>query len=386
MYWINSLASGLVGVFLQLYLYQRFASVSLNIVATLIDYTGIMVAFCGAGYLASVLRINLKHGFIVSFVVTAAAIFYVPHAVDFTHACLAMFAWGAGQGFFWLTGNTFELAETVDGERDYYASLLSAGNQVLSLVGPALATLLIWLSGTVLGWGTYTLLFIVAPAVYVLGFFSFAYLRDYRPPRVVWADVSYFFSDRKNQLAQLYTLGTGIQQILSIAIMPLAVFFVLGTALKVGAYDTLFAILSIICILGIARYRTPSNRLRMYAITTAGLILITVWFGYELTLFALIGYTVLEAILGPLNNVTAHVINLSAMEVGRKETDFYATMLLRDFFLWVWRSLGGLALLLLAQFVPTDRSVLSFGLYMIALGLAVMYVGAYAFTRKAHQN
>ena len=383
MYWTNTLAGGIVGVFIQLYLYQRFTSVPLNIIASLASYTGIMLAFCGGGYLASLFRINLKYGFAISFVVTALAILWVPHTTDFSQACAAMFGWGFGQGFFWLTGNAFELAETVDGERDYYASMLSAGNQVLSLAGPALGTLLIWLSGSILQWGTYTLLFIVAPAVYFLGFFSIAYLRDYWPPRIVWADIGYFFSDRKNQYAQVYTLGTGVQQILGTTIPPLAILFILGTALRVGVYDTAFAVVSIICVLVIARYRTPTNRLQMYFLTIVGLILTTVWFGYELTFFVLVGYTLLSAVLGPLNSVTGHVIDLAAMEIGRKETDFYATMLLRDFSLWVWRFVGGVGFLFLLQFVHTEREFLSIGLYVIAAGFAVDYLGAYLFVRKA---
>ncbi len=381
LYWINTLAAGIVGVFLQLYLYQRFTDISLNMIATLACYVGIMLAFCGVGYLASVFHINVKHGFFLSFLVTAAAIVYVPHTADFVHACLAMFAWGVGQGLFWLTGNTLELAETVDDERDYYSSMLSAGNQVLSLVGPALATVLIWLSGSILGWGTYTLLFIVAPALYLLGLFSFAYLRDYRPPPVEWADIRHYFSDRKNQFAQLYTFGAGIQQVLGTTIPPLAIFFILGTALRVGVYDTLFALLSVVCVLAIARYRTPNNRLQIYFLTTLGLILITIWFGYELTFIVLVVYTLLSAVLDPLNGVTAHVIDMAAMEIGRKETDFYATMLLRDFFLWVWRSVGGIGFLFLLQFVHTQRDVLSLGLYLIAVGFAINYVGAYLFMR-----
>ena len=151
-----------------------------------------------------------------------------------------MFFWGFGQGIFWLTVNTFELSETRDEERDFYASALNAGTQILGLAGPACATILIWLSGTVLQLSTYTLLFTVTPAIYLFGFFCFSSIRDYRPPHIRWLDIIHYLTDRRNQIAQLYTFGTGFQQILGSTIPPLVIFSILGTAFKVGIYDTFF--------------------------------------------------------------------------------------------------------------------------------------------------
>jgi len=381
LYWIYAFAGGMIGVFTQIFLYQKFTSVSLNIIATIVFYTGIMAGFCIPGFLAAVWRLNLKRGFFWGFLIMGASIAYLLHIQDVAQAYLAMLLWGFGQGVFWLTVNTFELSETKDAERDFYSSVLNAGNQVLSLAGPACAALLIWLSGSVFGIGTYTLLFTVAPAVFLTGFLCFSNVRDYRPQPLRWSDVRHYFTDHRNQAAQIYTLGTGFQQTLGITILPLAILAILGTVLRVGVYNTIFALFSAICILAIARYRTPGNRLFIYGVTTLGIVLATLWLGYAFSLIALIIYTIVEGILSPIMNVSSHVIDLSAMEIGRSDSDFYATMLLRDFFLWIWRCLGGVVFLAIISIAGTGTSALSIGLYLVGAGFAITYAGAYLFTK-----
>lgn len=384
-YWIYDFSSSMVGVFVQLLLYQKFSNVPLNIVATIIFYTGIMVGFCVPGYIASLVKANLKHGFLLSFILLGGSLFYLLQVKDIKTAFMAMFFWGVGQGVFWLTVNTFELAETKDHERDFYSSMLNAGGQILTLLGPALATLLIWLGG-IAHTGTYTLLFTVAPFIYLLGFLCFWGLADYRPPRITLADLKHFFVDKRNNVAQLYILGTGFQQILSTALIPLAAFFVLGTALNVGVFDTAAAIFSALCVFVLAQYRTPKDRILFYGLSVAGIAAATVWFGFALTFAALILYTVVLGILSPIQSVSHHVIDLQVMETGRKETDFYATMLLRDFFLWIWRCAGGCVFLLLVPYISSSQGLLEAGLYLIAAALLFSFLGAALFVRSAPQN
>lgn len=367
----------MVGVFTQIFLYQKFTSIPLNITATIIFYTGIMIGFCIPGFLAAIWRLNIKQGFAWSFLLMGLSILYLLHITTTTQAYVAMLLWGVGQGVFWLTVNTFELSETKDSERDFYSSVLNAGNQVLSLLGPASATLLIWLSSVVLHLGVYTLLFSVAPAVFLLGFFCFSSIRDYRPQPIQWADVRHYFTDRRNQAAQIYTIGTGFQQTLGVTVPPLVILLILGTALRVGIYNTFFAIFSAICILVVAQYRTSSNRLKIYGVTTGVLALAITWFGYAFDFAALIIYTIADGIISPIMNVSSHVIDLKAMEIGRSESDFYATMILRDFFLWVWRSLGGLIFLFVIGFFGTEKVVLSTGLYLLAAAFVITYAGAF---------
>lgn len=382
LYWINAFTTGLTGVFIQIFLYEKFTNLSLNVLATLFLFTGIMLGFTIPGYMTALLRLNSKGGFFWSFIITGISIVALLYITTVTSAMLTMLLWGFGQGIFWLTVNTFELTETKDAERDFYSSVLNSGNQILLLLGPACATMLIWLSGVVLHIGSFTLLFTFTPAVYLLGFFCFSTIRDYRPSPIEWADVSHFFIDRRNQYSQLYTGGMGFQQTLGITVPPLVTLFILGTPLRVGLYSTVFAIFSAVCILAVAHYRTQSNRLRIYGLTTLGLTIAISVLSYLFSFTGLIIYTLLEGIFTPLNNVSSHVVDLASMEIGRKNRDFYATMILRDLSLWFWRMLSGIVFLLALQFLPNERAYLSFGLYLLAAGLACTYCGAYFLVKK----
>ena len=377
LYWLYALAGSMVGVFTQVFLYQKFTSISTNIEATLIFYTGIMLGFCAPGVCAALLRRNIKKGFLWSFCVMGLSLISFLFITDVLHALFSMFFLGAGQGIFWLTVNTFELVETRDHERDYYSSVLNAGNEVISLVGPALATALILFSESVFHIGTYTLLFLAAPLVYSLGFFSFAYIQDYRPKPIRRADVVHFFVDARNKAAHLYTAGTGFQQMLGVVVPPLLVLSILGTPLHIGLYNTVFALFSALCILLVAQYRTQQNRLMLYGLGTAIVALTTICLGFMATFLVLIIYTIIKSLASPILGISSHVIDLSAMEIGREETDFYATMILRDFFLWIWRTIAGIVFYATIHFLGTDQVVLRTGMCFIAFGYVFSFVGAY---------
>lgn len=378
LFWIYVFTGALTSIFTQVLLYERYSSVALNVTAMVIFFTGLMVGFCVYGYVASLFHLNIKQGFVWSFFVMGAAVVYIWASHTSVMAYIAMFVSGIGQGLFWLTIHTFELTETRDHERDFYSSLLSMGGQILGLAGPACATLLIWLSGTVLHWGNFTLLFLAAPLVYLLGFFCFSAIRDYRPERIEGTDLVHFLTDRKNLAAQPYLAAVGFEHIIGSIVMPLAILSIVGSAVSVGLYNTMFAVFSTLCLLLLAQYRKPANRLQILGIASVVLAASTVWIGYEFTLVALVVYAIIAGIFSPMFQVSVHVIDLQTMEsIGRPEKDFYATMIFRDLVFWFTRTIGGLAfLIMIAYFMPNEKETLRIGLYLVALGLLAIYGGA----------
>jgi len=70
LFWVYSFVSRAVGVFSQIYIYQMFNSVRLNIFAEMSSFTGIMIGFCVYGGFAASYRLNAKYGFFLSFVFT----------------------------------------------------------------------------------------------------------------------------------------------------------------------------------------------------------------------------------------------------------------------------------------------------------------------------
>jgi hypothetical protein len=376
LFWIYSFVTKAVAAFTQIYIYQVFTSLELNIVAGIAMFTGCMIGFCIYGAIAAQWRLNAKHGFVLSFIVTGLGLVLLPLARDMTEACAAVTVRGVGFGLFWLTIHTYELMETHDRERDVYSTFASAGDQIVTVASPAFATALIWLSQR-LGYGDYTLLFFVTPPVFLLGLPSLGALRDYHPEPIKKRDIVHFLSDRRNQAAQIYIMGGAASHILQQTLIPLASIVVLGTALKVGGFNTAFAIAGALALLAVGARRRPENRLFILGVSSIALVALYAMLGASLTLAALVVFTISVSIVHPMYRVSQHVIDLKTMDgMAHSASDFYPAMILRDVALWGWRTAAALILLAFASGSATGHEAISLGMYMIAGAIAVTYAGA----------
>ena len=377
LFWVYSFVSRAVGAFSQIYIYKMFDSVQLNIVAAMASFTGIMIGFCVYGLIAAQYRLNAKHGFLLSFLFTALGLILLALAGDVQQACGAVTVRGIGAGLFWLTIHTYELMESRDHERDIYSTFLSAGDQILTLASPAFATLLLWLSHK-LGLGEFTLLFLVTPPIFLLGLPFLGALKDYRPEPIARHDLVHFAGDRRNQAAQVYLVGGAASHILSNALIPLASITVLGSALNVGGFNTVFALAGALVLLAVGSRRRPENRLAILGLSSIALISLNLMLGLSLTLVTLIVYTIGTSIMQPVMRVSQHVIDLKTMDgMAHGASDFYPAMILRDVALWVWRMAAAALLLAFAGGAGTGREAISLGMYMIAGAIAVTYAGAW---------
>ncbi len=376
LFWVYSFVSRAVGAFSQIYIYQKFGSVQLNIFAAMSNFTGIMIGFCICGAVAARYRLNAKYGFLLSFLFSGLGLVLLPFAPHVPEACGAVAIRGVGIGLFWLTIHTYELKETRDNERDIYSTFLSAGDQIVTLASPAFATLLIWVSHT-LGLGEFTLLFLVTPPIFLLGVSSLRALKDYRPAPIGMRDVVHFLTHRRNQAAQIYLMGGAAAHILQQILIPLAAITVLGSALNVGGFNTVFAIAGALALLAVGARRRPDNRLLILGMSSIVLVSLNVMLGLSLTIVPLIVYTIGSSVMQPVMRVSQHVIDLRTMDgMAHVESDFYPAMILRDVALWVWRMAAALILLALAGDAGTGQEAISLGMYLIAGAIAVTYAGA----------
>ena len=364
--WIYSFVSRAVGAFSQIYIFELFNSVQLAIIAGIAAFTGIMIGFCIYGVVAAYYRLNAKHGFLLSFLFTALGLILLPLANDVPGACGAATIRGIGSGLFWLTIHTYELMESSDHERDVYSTFLSAGDQIVTMASPAFATLLLWISHH-LGFGDFTLLFVAMPPLLLLGLPALAALKDYRPAPIGRHDLVHFFADRRNQAAQIYLMGGAASHILQQTVIPLAAITVLGAAVNVGSFNTVFAIAGALALLAVGSRRRPENRLKIFGMSSVVLVALNLMLGYSMTLATLIVYTIGASITQPIMRVSQHVIDLKTMDsMGHRASDFYPAMILRDVALWVWRTLAALILLAFAGDARTGQEVISLGMYFIA--------------------
>jgi MFS family permease len=376
LYWLYQFASSTTAIFTQVYLYQLFQSVTVNIISIIMLVTGVMLGFSVWGFIAAHYRLNIRHGFAASFATTSIAMLMLPW-VHTTHAALlAILLGGIGVGLFWLAIHTYELSETHDHERDVYSSYLSVGDQVMTLAGPAFATVLIWIAHQ-FNIHELTLLFMSMPLMYLTALPVFRLLRDYRPKPVRWHDIKHFVTDRRNQLAQVYLAGSSTIFVLNKATVPLVAILILGTALNVGLFATVTSLFSILAILIVGAYRHPKNRVFLYGVATAIIVAITILMGIFFTFPMFVAYTLIMAIAFPLLRVSQHTIDLKTMDsIGHKESDFYPTMLLRDFSFWIWRTLFALIVLAATWGAGTSAHAVAIMLYCMAGTYIVSYLGA----------
>lgn len=383
LFWIYVFVNSLVSTFIQIAIFKMFSNLQTNIIAVMFSFTGIMFGFCVFGYILSHYRLDAKQGFYYSFISFAAGILILSQVTTIPMAYLATFMYGLGGGFFWLTIHTYELTETKDEERDFYSSILSSGQKLIQIIGPLFATGIIWVSLYVLHVSSFALLFVVAPLFYLLGLFCFKGMQDYRPVRIEFEDITHFFSEKRNRFAQIYIAGGGIQHFVGNVVAPLALFYILGTELHVGVYSTVAACISLVLVFILGHFRNKRNRMFLFGVSAVGISLLNVILGYNLTFIALIIFTIGETILKPIMNVSDHVVALQTMEsIGRTNRDFYATMILRDFSLWVYRMLAGVILLLISLVYNSTEQILSVGLYMIAGAILLTFIGAKILVQK----
>lgn len=383
LYFINCFTGTLTAVFIQIKVFQAFPDLSINIIGAMSAFTGTMVGFCVFGYFASLFSLDAKQGFYYSFISYALGLFLISQVSTIFSVYVSLFVYGLGVGFFWLTLHTYELSETKDHERDFYSSLLQGGAQLISVIAPLFATVLIWISVSIFHSSSFTLLFAVSPFFYLLGFFCFKGIQEYKPEQIEFADIAHFLFERKNRIAQLYLGAGGSTHILAPTLLPIVLLFILGNELRVGIYSTFAAVLSTFLIVILGHYRNIGNRIFLFGVSAIGISGLTIYLGYSLTFTALIMFTVLGAILQPIMKISEHVVSLQTMEnIGRSNKDFYATMILRDFSLWFWRMIVGFFLLFVCQFLPSTHDKLSLGLYLLATMVFLTFIGARVLVTK----
>lgn len=386
LFWIYVFAASLTGLFVQLFVYGKFQSIATNVIAMGVNFTGLMIGFCVVGWLYALLHINIKLGYVGSFLLMAAGFLFLYGEVSYLDAMLFMFVNGVGNGIYWLTIHTFELTETKNNEREFYSSMLSFGGLVVGLVAPLVGTLLLYLSEFIFH-QTFTLLFLVAPIFYLFGLPFISNISDYRPRSMRMRDVRHFFKDRRNQFLQIYMAGDSLSFAWEAALIPVASLLLLQDAKNVGIFNSVFALISAATLVFLTRFRNEGNRLSFLALTTLLLSLFAILPALSFTLVFFVIYTLGSVVVKPLYRVSSHVIDLETMEtLAHAESDFYPTMILRDLSLWLWRIAGCVMLLIVINHTKGDIATIRLGFLLIVLAPLITLLGAFLMYRTAHPD
>lgn len=381
LFWIYVFAASLTGLFVQLFVYGKFQSIATNVIAMGVNFSGLMIGFCVVGWLYALLHINIKLGYVGSFILMASGFLFLYGEVSYLDAMLFMFVNGVGNGIYWLTIHTFELTETKNNEREFYSSMLSFGGLVVGLVAPLVGTLLLYLSEFVFH-QTFTLLFLVAPIFYLFGLPFTSNIGNYRPRSMRMRDLRHFFTDRRNQFLQIYMAGDSLSFAWEASLIPIASLLLLHDAKNVGIFNSIFAVISAVVLLFLTRFRNEGNRLSFLALTTLLLSFFAILPALSFTLLAFVIYTLGSVIIKPLYRVSSHVIDLETMEtLAHTDSDFYPTMILRDVSLWLWRIVGCIMLLVVIVYVRGDIETIRLGFLLMVVAPMVTLLGAFLMYR-----
>ena len=383
LHWIYGIVGALTSTFVQIFLYRQFDSLAFNILGLILYFIGCALGFSLVGALIAHYQGNMKWGYISAFLMLCVSFLFLFGNVDKQDAIIFMFTNGFGLGLYWVTLHTFELTETKNDERDYYSSVLSAGDQIIDLVAPALAVLLFYLSVEVLHLSTFSLLFIVAPLIYLSGVPLFRHVQNYYPLPIKRADVRHFFYDRRNRHAQVYLFAGSANFAFMRLVLPIVAIMFQGNVTNVGLYNAIFAVISAVTLIWLAKHRHSGTRLRFLYLTSLASIAVTVLLALRFELVMFIIFSVLSVVIKPLQRVSAHVIDLESMEtLGREGSDFFPTMILRDTVFGLWRVGALIGLWLLLSFAPSPEAGIRFALIALAFSTALTYFGATLLYKK----
>ena len=353
--WLYDFGWKTIVLFFGIFLFQNFGTIESATWYFLVTFSFACIGFCGLGTLWARLRWNIKWLFFIGLgCLTFSFIFLFLGERTLTQALYFGGMNGFGVGTFWVSMHSFELFEIQDKERDFYSSMLRAGSGVLGILSPALAALSFFVSREVLGWGTYTLLFLFIPLSFALTFPFLRNVSNYRPKPIKLTDIKHFFGKSHHWEGIAYIgFGSAGHAFRSIVI-PLVAVYLLGSEINVGIFETLIKIASVVFVVWLSHHRHKGNRIKIFGWCTVVLAVIRLLLGVSFDILAFIIFSLGFVFIEPHMNVSAHTLDLALVEnLKRKQADFFPALVIRDFTIWFFRSVASI-LILLIVFVLQD--------------------------------
>lgn len=345
---ILSVALGLGGLFLNIFLYRESQSLDTVVLFNLIQFPNILVGYLVAG----TIKKNLKMRFVLQtglflYIVTFALLTFVRgKSADLIFPIGLLY--GLATGFFWAANNALTYKTTYDGNRDIFYSLNSSLTAIVSILTPPIA-------GLVISQGLFTkdtlenypLLFLLVNLTLAVGFFQSFSLPEIVLPKL---DLGKTLNPLKNKTWQIISLRDVIDGIKGGAesfIGPILVYEILRQELRISAYVSIFSFLGAIVTLKLGTFLKRDNRLK---IGFLGSILLLFERLIYVGLFSLPGLLISSTIgllAGPFFGIGLISTFFDAVDhAPNHEKDFYEYIALREFSLTAGRMVSILLFLI----------------------------------------
>ena len=237
-----------------------------NSLMDLLIYSLIMIcvadlSFIVFGILISVFKSSMKKNYYFSIIVNTLSyiwlIFYNSTLFDFY---IFGILHGLSTGTYWLSLHTYELTHTKDKDRDFYASVLSLGMQVLKLIVPFLSTIIFYISIKIFN-NEYLLLLYIIPLVYI---FSLNPLKDIQEFKAQKLSINKFkekLFTYENKIITIYTFFDSFKFGNLIVLNSYVTIVALNSLLNIGIATTIFSVITLLLTGIISNYRNFDNRI-----------------------------------------------------------------------------------------------------------------------------
>jgi len=360
LFWVYEFVNTTVGIFIGAFVFLRTGSLGLLALFVLIQLTATGFAFSGYGYLMAKYGYSMKWNYLRSFAVYFVSFIWLALT---PHTTLYLFVFGflngAGIGLFWLGNHTYELLYTnnENGDRDFYSSMVQAGTQVISIVGPLFGIFLIFLSEIVFKMETLSLLFWVVPLLYLISLPFLFNLPHFIPEPITKKEIKSFFRNHVSKKIRWYYLLAGEGEIRTVVVSIFAI-TALKTFFNIGFWQTILGVFSFFIIMLLSNIRYKGNRLRIMAYAIFGFLVAFLFLIFSNTSFYFyMIFSLIMIVFKPMYRVSQHTLDLLSMDfLACGRSSFYSGLLYREIILYIGRFVA-LSLLMFIGFIMKDDIV-----------------------------
>jgi len=369
---------GVVEVFLNIMVYDITNDISFLVIYNLLRMTGGYFAIYLYIKLTAKYQLNLRYTYFV-FVSFLILSFLSLSLFDFSMVSLIVFImiYGTAIGIFWAAQHNYVLSSISFKERDFFASMLSMGKEIFTILVPVVAVISFYLSDEIFHINTYSSLIAF---LFIISVLMLLKVKKVRPLFVKEDSLVEIYNHVKTNKLKIpfygYNLARGVLQTVKVILLTYFAVEALKTPLNIGIVELITGIFSIFIVSKLSHANYSTDRLKIMLISiylssaAYGILLLT-----GLTPVGYIIFSLVLIIANPMYGTTQNLIDLHTMDVVKLGDSYSFAIVYRELVLYVARVLGAIISLVILyfQFDIMTTSILLTSLLIISMILQHKY-------------
>ena len=364
--------------FVNLYVYKIFNnSIEYLIYYNIFLYTWMFLGFSIFWYIFLTFNFNVKNLFYVSFIsLFTSFLFLLFVENDILRILLFIIFNSTWTWVYYSASHAYEIKNIKAKNRDFFSSLISIWFKFLYIFIPIFISLVFYLDSLFKFDNAYTILFILLPIVYL---FSIFFIKNLKPYFLASTNINTNtnisnknildfkrFFNKKNANIIFYFLTDSITFTIPNILIIIALINVLESEVSLWIYQSIFSLLSIILIALMSTVRNNRNRIKIMLISWIIIFMNFVILGFNLNLYGLILYYIIDSVIAPFYKISIHVYDLKFIK-KIKSNNILSTMIFRELILWIWRVLAFIIILVIIKYNPNNlENILQYSFIVLA--------------------